>query len=742
MSKCKLVLLGSLLLLSALFVSCKPNVNTCTVTFKLGDYAVEEASGASTYTQKVSEGSAIKEIPTFVIKPEYKGQVSLDSFVYENTEYAGMNYQYNHAIYSDVTLVAKYSAVNVTNLAVKQNSTESFLVTWDYLANSEYDYELIDSVTRENPGYTSNKFDDGCLVIFPPDNNDYIFRIKRRSTLEDVDNSANEYKELTVRLDPEWTNHTEWLMLMYMDGDNNLNDPLYLDLNEAENGLAKLPSDASVRVVALWDGWDFKSGNDDGDTSFFDYFPGQYNTNKSATRLLELGPDKGPYINGKYQGLYTEDGGIYYEACMLSSSTIDLTATVDWIKDGEVNMASKETLREFLSWARLNYSADKIILQFSDHGGGPRAAASSERPSYGRRSMCWDETSGGNGFLKTSDVSKALYGGGFGDGKKVSLIMEDVCLGGSLEEAYELRDYADYYVGSPNNVPGNGFDYISFVSSLTKDATVEDVGCKLVKTYRSNYEWSENRWNYYLQNNPSFANYDDLNKSLMNEQLSTLSFVDLSKIEAVESAVNELAYLINNDNGEETRLKADSKGHIYTLAGDGYYYNGTKASEDVVLTLTNVSRRFALKWWTAYYGDPIYYDGTFGCLKDLGAMCEYMRQNYPEDSEDSWPELNEKSNAVTSALSDAIVACWRDGYNQPTYYKIGKEVSYSDVLGSSSDLGAGLTINCSCWVSEQGEDGRYYLYQRFADWYQNDLAFGKDCSNWTKLIQNWWGTSK
>lgn len=740
MSKCKLVLLSSLLLLSALFVSCKPNVNTCTVTFKLGDYAVEEASGASTYTQKVSEGSTIKEIPTFVIKPEYKGQVSLYSFVYENTGDAGINYQYNHAIYSDVTLVAKYSSVNVTNLAVKQNSTKSLLVTWDYLDNSEYDFELIDSVTKENPGYSYNEFDDGCLEIFPPDNSDYIFRIKRLSTLKDVDNSDIEYKELTVRLDPEWTNHTEWLMLMYMDGDNNLNDPLYLDLNEAENGLAKLPSDASVRVIALWDGWDFKSGNDDGDTSFFDYFPGQYNTNKSATRLLELGPDKGPQINGEYKGLYTEDGGIYYEACMLSSSTIDLTATVKWIKDGEVNMASKETLREFLNWAISNYSADKIILQFSDHGGGPRAAASSERPSFGRRSMCWDETSGGNGFLKTSDVSKALYGGGFGDGKKVSLIMEDVCLGGSLEEAYELRDYADYYVGSPNNVPGNGFDYISFVSSLTKGATVEEVGSKLVKKYRSNYEWSENRWNSFLQNNPSFANYDDLNKSLMNEQLSTLSFVDLSKIDTVENAVNELAYLINNDDGEETRLKADSNGHIYTLADDGnYYYNGTKASED--LELFNTSRSFGLKWWTAYYGDPICYQGSFGSLKDLGAMCAFMRLYYPESV---WPELNEKSNAVTSALSDAIVACWRDGYNHPTYYKVKGE-SYEDALGGSDfsdDLGAGLTINCSCWVSEQGKDGRYYLYQRFADWYKNDLAFGKDCSEWTKLIENWWGTSK
>ena len=421
---------------------------------------------------------------------------------------------------------------------------------------------------------------------------------------------------------------------------------------------------------------------------------------------------------------------------MLSPSTIDLTSTVNWITDNEVDMSDPETLENFLNWAKTNYTADKIILQFSNHGGGPRATASSEKPYFGRRSMCWDETSGGSSFLKTSDVSKALKNAGFDSDNKVSLIMEDVCLGGSLEEAYELKDYAKYYVGSPNNIPGSGFDYISFVSSLTNGATVEEVGCNLVKTYKSNYTWTDTKWNSYLTDNPGLANESNMWVSISNPNANTLSFIDLNKITAVKEAVDALAYLIKNDNTREERLITD-RSTIYTLHDDGFYYDnsGNKPATDADLYYMN--RKFGIKWWTAYYGDPIYYNGSFGCLKDLGAMCAFMRQYYPQSL---WSELNEKTDAVTTALSNAIVASWRDGYNAPTYYKIKGE-TYYDALGSSTDLGAGLTINCSCWVNHQAADGKTYKYQEFADWYKNDLKFGKDCSNWTSLIESWWGTS-
>lgn len=554
------------------------------------------------------------------------------------------------------------------------------------------------------------------------------------SVLFGCNNPAADNEEEPVIVDNPNKQNSEWLMLMYMDGDNNLNDPIYVDLNEAEYGLSKLPEDSSVRIIALWDGWDFVTGNDPDNPETSELIAAAANQGltleTASTRLLELGADG--------RGKPLTAAGI-----TLSPDTKDLTATVSWIKNNEVDMASEKTLEYFLKWVKANYTADKIIIQFSNHGGGPRSAIPCGE--YVRRSMCWDETNGGSSFLKTSDVSKALKNAGFGSDNKVSLIMEDVCLGGSIEEAYELKDYSNYYVGSPNNVPGMGFDYVSFVSSLTKNASVEEVGCNLVKSYKENYTWTADDWNDYLsdENNLKYTTLTDFEKSINIPNLTTLSFIDLSKVNAVKDAVNELAQIICYDKATENRIEYDpTTGNVYYQnSNDGKYYSyndGTEVAEDV--NLNPVPRWFAIKLWTANYGDPIYYSGSFGCLKDLGAMCAFMRSYY---SESDWAELNVKANAVTTALSNAIVASWRDGYGNPTYYKNTVDDVYYDAftcnsvvtLDNATDLGAGLTINCSCWVDPNSNQGSSL---GFKDWYKNELEFGKDCSYWTALIKGWW----
>ena len=134
-----------------------------------------------------------------------------------------------------------------------------------------------------------------------------------------------------------------------------------------------------------------------------------------------------------------------------------------------------------------------------------------------------------------------------------------------------------------------------------------------------------------------------------------------------------------------------------------------------------------------------YMDEKHLCRAGMDYRNELEYHIYPD-----WEELNTKANAVTSALSEAVVANWRDGYNAPTYYKYKENgnIIYQDALGgtsSANDLGAGLTINCSCWVPYTGNDGKTYTYQGFANWYKYDLAFGKECLAWTILIDYWWG---
>ena len=516
---------------------------------------------------------------------------------------------------------------------------------------------------------------------------------------------------------PDNSSKLKWLVLMYMDGDNNLNDVLYLDLNEAERGLFENPDkdvENNLKVVALWDGWNFNGVENDNELSLFETTPElqDYNVhNLEKTRLLELGADS---------ETLKANGEGSYKSFELSSATKDLTDTVAWIKDNEVNMGSEATLENFLKWAAENYSAENIILQFSNHGGGPRSAKNNNR----RRSMCWDETSGGKSFIKTSDVSKALKAAGYGTDKKVKMIMEDVCLGGSIEEAYELRNYAEYYVGSPNNIPGLGFNYISFISSLTSNTDIETVGKKLIASYKNFYQMTEDDWTEILadEDYASLKDLDDLYKSLYFAG-STLSFVDLSKIEAVKDAVNDFSsFILTNGTIADNRIKRDS---------DGKWYDTKNTNTTIPENAEFVTKLEAVKYWTAFYNEPIYYQGSFGNLKDSGFMMAILDSIYDDDS---WTGLNAKTAAVRNALNEAIIACWRDGYNEkPTYYKNSLD-STASYLGSN--YGLGLTINCAVWVPFT-QDGKDYITTGFANWYKNELAFGKDCSNWTTLIQTW-----
>jgi hypothetical protein len=111
-----------------------------------------------------------------------------------------------------------------------------------------------------------------------------------------------------------------WTVMVYMSGDNNLEDYIVKDI-ELELGLAG--SNADVKIVAL-----------------ADRGPG-YDTSR-----------------GDWQGtkLY------YVTRGMLADSA---SAVADW---GERNMGDPQTLIDFVSWAKTNHPADRYLLYFWGHG--------------------------------------------------------------------------------------------------------------------------------------------------------------------------------------------------------------------------------------------------------------------------------------------------------------------------------------------------------------------------------------
>ncbi len=111
-----------------------------------------------------------------------------------------------------------------------------------------------------------------------------------------------------------------WTVMVYLDGDNNLEDYVVKDI---ESELSALGSNASVNVVVL-----------------ADRGPG-YDTSRGDWQTTKL----------------------YY--CQQGMQADAASAVADW---GERNMGDPQTLKDFVTWTKANASASHYMLSFWDHG--------------------------------------------------------------------------------------------------------------------------------------------------------------------------------------------------------------------------------------------------------------------------------------------------------------------------------------------------------------------------------------
>ena len=588
---------------------------------------------------------------------------------------------------------------------------------WTKASGYSYcDYEVYDS--SENLIYSKvNSTYSSLHLIKLTNSQEYTFKIRTR-----YDYGTDFFSEtVSISGTPAIVKKdVEYLMLMYLDGDNNLHDGIYLDLNEMEYGIYKSTS-TSLEVIALWDG-----------------FVGDSETKpqlgSSGSKLYKVGKESS--ASTTY---------VYSTGCVLGSNTKDISYTADWLSTGEVDMSSKQTLVDFLNWANAHYNAEKIVLQFSNHGGGPRAA----RPRYitlkngmkykipsgnEKRSMCWDEGSGGESFLKTSDVSSALNETGFGTDNKLWLIIEDLCLGGSLEEAYQFKDYANYYLGSPNNVPGLGLPYQNVIPHLTTNKTDKSKFRLVIDDYKAEYKRLSTDWTNLL--NELTTNYPNLgvtkeDLALYDFDACTLTAVDLTKMDAVKTAVDAYAQeILDNDNQEIAGLYFDKSARQITE---------TASTTTVPLTYGRVIQDSAL-----YRGGLLSYMGSYTWLFELGAVLDNSYNLATEltvgETTYTWPELKTKVLNVAAALDDCIVASWRDGNKTfGLYYNIWyDESTYKSALGSLESGFYGLSISGGTVEMSVSGSNATLLPEKNPDWYKTELAFGKD-SKWGNLLEYWFG---
>lgn len=629
----------------------------------------------------------------------------------------------------DITLKAKWNArLGFINSVATNNGQLVIYNGTSYVREedcSEFKATYITDDTEDNSGSKelSIKFketkDEYIYFTFEP------FKVSKKTkfSITVTNGIEKESYDISVSKNVEQeepsVKESDYLVIMYMDGDNNLNDPIFMDMNEVEYGLSQIRNTdgtpkseyVSVNVVALWDGWS-GDGTDNPQIG------------KKGTYIYELGTDYG------CDTTWTTSSG-----CVLSSKTKDLTSHASWIKNNEVNMGDKQTLINFLNWVNERYKAGKVILQFANHGGGPRYAPTYAKTedgytvkldNAGRRALCWDDNSysviNGESFLKTKDVSDALSQAGYGKNNQLDMILMDVCLGASIEDAYQFKDYAKYMVASPNNVGGMGMDYSKFIQSFKRTATIESIGKQLINDFKDSYKFTELEW-MKIQNDLStdgiFPNLNYVQFYSM-AGVSTLSMIDLSKIDALEDSITSLAtFLLSNKDKTVSGLYYDENGEVVL-----------EETENPVPYL-DLLRDYVRD--SGITGNSLYYMGSYSWLFDIGYMMDnfiYISSAQIKDEQNNivsnpyeWTELKPYCESVKGALEDTIIDAWRDS-------PVDKNL-YNDVLQGTH---YGLTISGETIAI----DGNNFVPGTCPDFYESDLAFGA-ASVWTDLLVEWFG---
>ncbi len=223
-----------------------------------------------------------------------------------------------------------------------------------------------------------------------------------------------------------------WTLLVYLDGDNNLEAAAVTDFLE----LSSVGSTANINVVVEMDriaGYD---------SSYDDW---------TDTRRFYITPGMQP----------------------LDSNGVSI---------GEANMGDPQVLIDFAQWGMTNYPAERLALVLWDHGSGWRAAA-----VEGIKAVAVDDTSGDS--IESPELRSAMKGLSGDGANPVELLGFDACLMGMIEVDNQLIPYASVRVGSEHTIPNAGWPYDTILSDLDSNPAMSasQLGTVIVDRYYASY---------------------------------------------------------------------------------------------------------------------------------------------------------------------------------------------------------------------------------------------------------------
>lgn len=447
-----------------------------------------------------------------------------------------------------------------------------------------------------------------------------------------------------------------WTVMVYLDAANNLEGPGVEDFNEMESGIKAAISGGNtaiqdnLNVIVLMDRM---SGESSADGNWTD------------TRLFRIKPDS---VMSTSASERLDDG---------------VTTTAHHVMNlGEKNMGAPATLAWFINYCKTEYAAQHYMLVFWNHGGGARTTAT--RP---QRAVCWDDDSGDD-CLYTKEISDTLATYFGGANPKLDILGYDACLMGTVEEAYQMRDVANYMVGAMQSEQGDGWDYAYIFGQMTgsrvpQNLTPAAFGSLLVEAYKVQIE------------------------AVPSGDGQSLSCTDLSKVAAFKTAIDALAAAMKLEN-KKTDLET-------TRSKTFKYWDPTDTSADGI-------------WVRQTYS---YYD--------FGDFCNRIATD--ADGKSYSTALKNAATAVLNVYADAIVNAYGEacsssatGNTESMYYGAGASVKRG--------LSLFFPYNTTDWTTG-GSDASQGWYTSSTSSYGSGLSFLSDTADgtvntWHELMDDWY----
>ncbi|RUM45438.1 MAG: hypothetical protein DSY35_00725 [Desulfurobacterium sp.] len=226
--------------------------------------------------------------------------------------------------------------------------------------------------------------------------------------------------------------YRKWLVLLYIDADNNLGSQGFAGEDVEE--LSQVHYSPEVKVVALIDS---------------------------------------PYL---------KDGTVY-----ASNDTTGNFERVEELKN-ELNMGDPQTLIDFVETYSSKYPANRTALIIWDHGDGWRSLR-----TLSFRIASIDENADSTDYLFMYELRDALKKISQ-DGYRIDLLGFDECLMGNLEVLFDVKDYASVIVASETSEPGSGWNYEKVMTKLLNnpDADAYTFGKYIVDAYEEEYQGESN----------------------------------------------------------------------------------------------------------------------------------------------------------------------------------------------------------------------------------------------------------